>query len=177
VAEADGGIFITGFDEKHIHGVTLENIRIHMRGSKEKPMHAEPPYPFRVWGHRSAPYDIFCRCVDDLKLRNIQLNWNTPEKPEWGSAIRCRHVRDLEIDGFAGRQAMGSQAAAIRLRDTKSAFIHNCRAPEGAGVFLKLDEGCEDVALMGNDLSRAKQVATGEETDSLFEQGNRPPGS
>jgi len=180
LAVADGGIFITGMEEKHIEGVTLDNIRIHMHGGREKPMHADPPYPFRVWGHRHAPYDIFCRYVDDLKLRSIQITWNTPEKADWGSAIRCRHVRDLEIDGFVGRQATGSEAPAIWLRDTKNAFIHNCRAQEGTGVFLKLDEGSAHVALMNNDLRAAQEVAvlgSGVEPEQLYETGNSPPRS
>jgi len=178
VAEADGGIFITGMEEKHIEGVTLDNIRIHMRGGREKPMHADPPYPFRVWGHRHAPYDIFCRYVDDLKLRNIQFTWGRPEKREWGSAIRCRHVRDLEIDGFAGRQAENSDAPAIWLRDTQNAYLHNCRAPQGTGVFLKLDEGAQHVTVINNDLSAARQVAafgSGVEPSQLFQASNRPP--
>lgn len=67
-------------------------------------------------------------------------------------------MRDLEIDGFFGRQAMGSEAPAILLRDTKNAFIHNCRAPEGTGVFLKLDEGSERVSLMNNELGAARKA-------------------
>jgi Glycosyl hydrolases family 28 len=178
LAEADGGIFISGEEAKHIEGVTLDNIRIRMRGATKKPMSADPPYPFAVWGHRQAPYDIFCRYVDDLKLRNIQLTWNTPEQSEWGSAIRCRHVRRVEIDGFVGRQAGGSDAPAISLLDTKDAFIHNCCAPEGTGVFLKVGEGTEHVTVLNNDLSRAGQVLqrdSGIELKEIFLSGNREP--
>jgi len=171
VAEADGGVFISGLEEKHIEGVTLDNIRILMRGSREKPMHADPPYPFRVWGHRHAPYDIFCRYVDDLKLRNIQFTWGAPEKPEWGSAIRCWHVTDLEIDGFEGRQSKGSAAPAISLRSVRNAFVRNCRAPEGTGVFLETGVGCEHVTVMNNDLRAARVAVEGQ----AFEAGNRPP--
>jgi hypothetical protein len=180
VAEGDGGIFITGEETKHIEGVTLDNIHIKMRGARKKPMHADPPYPFPVWGHRGAPYDIFCRYVDGLKLRNIQLTWNTPEKAEWGSAIRCRHVSGVEIDGFAGRQSEASGAPAISLRDTKGAFIHNCCAPEGTGVFLEAGESTQHVTVMGNDLSRANQVLqrdSGIEPKEIFLSGNREPNS
>ncbi len=177
-AEGDGGIFITGLEEKHIEGVTLDNIRMHMRGSREKPMHADPPYPFRVWGHRQAPYDIFCRYVDDLTLRGIRFTWRAPEKAEWGSAIRCRHVRDLEIDGFVGRQAKGPEASAISLRSVKNAFIHDCRAPAGAGVFVRFGEGSERLTLMNNDLAAAArmvEVAPGVSRDEVYEVGNRAP--
>jgi hypothetical protein len=179
-AVADGCIFLTGMVEKPLEGITLENIRIHMRGGREKELHADPPYPFRVWGHRRSPYDIFCQYVHDLKLRNIQVTWNTPEKAEWGSAIRCWHVSNLEIEGFVGRQSAGSEAPVIWLRDTKNAFIHNCWAPAGTGVFVKLDEGTGNVSLMNNDLDAAREVAVlgaGVEPAELFQSGNRGPRS
>lgn len=177
-AIADGGIFLLGMEEKPLEGIVLDDIRIRMRGAEEKPLNANPPYPFPVWGHRVAPYGIYCRYVDDLKLRNVQLAWESPEKPEWGSALRCRDIREVEIDGFVGRQALGSDAPAIWLRDTKNAFIHNCRAQEGTGDFLKLEEGSKHVTLMSNELSSARKAAVladGVNTDELFESGNRLP--
>ncbi len=178
VASADGCIFISGVDEKHMQGITLENIRIFMqggRGRREK-FHSDPPYPFTVWGHRRSPYDIFCRYVDDLKLRNIHVTWNTPEKAEWGSAIRCWHARDVEIDGFVGRQASSSDAPAIWLKDVKGAFIHNCRPPKGTGTFLRIDKGSEAVTLVNNDLNQAErtvQIEPNVDPRELFENGNR----
>ncbi|MGP8271719.1 MAG: glycoside hydrolase family 28 protein [Terracidiphilus sp.] len=177
-ARADGGIFLQGMEEKPLDGIVLDNIHIRMRGATEKPLSANPPYPFPLWGHQRAPYDIYCRYVHDLKLRNVQLTWESPEKPEWSSAIRCRNLRDVEIDGFVGRQALGSDAPAIWLRDTRNAFIHNCRAEQGTGDFLKLDQGSEHVTLLGNELSEARKTAVfepGVSPDELFESGNRLP--
>jgi hypothetical protein len=177
-AEADGAVFLSGMEEKPLEAITLENIRITMRGGREKKLHADPPYPFPVWGHRQAPYDIFCRYVDDLKLRHVQLTWGAPEQAQWGSAIRCRHVSNLEIDGFTGRQALSTDAAAIWLQDTRGAWIHDCRAARGAKVFLRLDRGAAHVSLMNNDLSAAASVASfgpGVDPKELHESGNRPP--
>jgi len=177
-AVADGCVFISGVEERHIKGVTLDNIRIHMRGGAEKKWHEEPPYPFTVWGHRSTPYDIFCRYVDDLKLRNVQVTWNTPEKAEWGSAIRCWHVRDLEIDGFVGRQALSSDQPTIQLKDAKGVFIHNCRASEGTDTFLEVGEDTEHVTMIGNDLSYAKRafsLESGVKSREVFQSNNRLP--
>jgi len=177
-AEADGAVFLSGMAERPLEAITLENIRITMRGGREKKLHADPPQPFPVWGHRQSPYDIFCRYVDDLKLRHIQLTWSAPEQAQWGSAIRCRHVSNLEIDGFTGRQSLPADTAAIWLRDTNSALIHNCRAAQGAKVFLHLDQGAADVSLMNNDLGAAKRMVTfgaGVDPRELYEAGNRPP--
>jgi len=92
--------------------------------------------------------------------------------------VRCVNVSNLEITGFAGRQARGSRAPAILLRDTRHAFIHDCWAPEETGTFLGLEAGTRDVALMNNDLSRARQAvsfASGADSTELFQSGNRPP--
>jgi hypothetical protein len=177
-ATADACIFISGVKERPIKGVTLDNIRIFMRGGQRQKYHASPPYPYPVTGHRRAPYDIFCRYTSDLKLRNIKVTWSEPEKPEWGSAIRCQGVKNLEIAGFEGRQSLGSRAPAVWLKDVKGAFIHKCRAPRHTGTFLKLDEGTEAVTLMHNDLRLAEKIAQIEPSvgpDALFEAGNRPP--
>ncbi len=177
-AIADGCVFLSGMQEKPIEGIVLENIRIRMQGGRHKELHAEPPYPFPVWGHRRSPYDIFCRYVDDLKLRDIHLTWGTEEKPEWGSAIRCRNVTNLEIAGFYGRQSLGSDAPAISLANTRHVYIHDCWAPDGTGTFLKLDSGIRDVALMNNNLSRAREVivlGAGVDPKELRVSGNRMP--
>ena len=110
-----GGIFITGVKEKHIEGLTLENIRIKVIAGRNTKYHDNPPYPFTVFGHRVAPYDIFCRYADDLKLLNIQLTWSEPEEEKWGSALRCWSVKDLEIAGFIGRQSLPSKSPATAM--------------------------------------------------------------
>ena len=125
-----------------------------------------------------ADHVSYIRHVDDLKLRDVRITWETPEKPDWGSAVRCVNVGNLEIAGFAGRQARGSPAPAIPLRDTRHAYIDDCWAPEETGAFLGLEAGTRDVALMNNDLSRAGQAvsfASGTDSKELFQSGNRPP--
>jgi hypothetical protein len=177
-AIADGGIFVSGIPEQPIEGLTLENIRIFMRGERKTEWHVDPPLPFYVWGHHRAPHDIFIRHAKDVTLRNVRLTWNTPEQAEWGAAIRAWNVEDLDIDGFIGRQTTPSDEPAIWLRDVKRASIRNCLSPENTGTFVKLDSGTEDVMLMNNDLSRVKKTAEfskGVRSSELFESGNRQP--
>ena len=174
-----GGIFIDGAKERHIEGLTLENIRINVTGGRNTKYHDNPPHPFTVFGHRVAPYDIFCRYVDDLKLRNIRLIWPESEAANLGSAIRCWTVKDLEIAGFIGRQSLQSNAPAIWLKDVNGAFIHNCWAPENTGTLFQLDEGTKRVTLIGNEFSRAKVLYTlgsGVSPEDIFETSNHLPG-
>lgn len=179
-AIGDGCIFLTGPKEKYMEGITLENISIFMSGGYEKKWNDDPPYPFPVFGPQNSPYGIFCRYVNDLKIRNVQIIWNSAEKKEWGSAIRCFHVNELEIDGFIGRQSLNSDAPTIWLKNVKGAFIRNCRALKGTNNFLKIDEGTEHVTLIGNDFGKAKRVFSverGVNLKDVFETSNRMPGS
>jgi polygalacturonase len=175
-----GGVYISGGPENHIEGLTLDNIRININDGRDTKHHEDPPYPtLYTFSYRIAPCDIFCRYVDDLKLRNIKLTWSIPENVVWGSALRCWHVKNLEIAGFDGRQSLLSNAPAIGLKNVNGAFIYNCRSPEGTGTILQLNEGTENVTLIGNEFSRAKTLCTlgsGVDANELFETGNRLPG-
>ena len=180
-AKVNGGIFVTGFREKegYVESLTLDNVRIFMFGGKEKSprLNVDPPDPYPIYGFHGAPYDLFFRYVKDLTLRDVHLVWNTPEQADWGAALRCWSVENLELDGFSGRQSLPSEEPAVWLKDVARVLVRDCRAPEGTGTFLLLDEGTEDVSLMGNDFSRAVEayeIAPGAQP-TVFESGNRPP--
>ncbi len=174
--KAGGGIFITGAKERYIEGLTLENIKVHVTGGRITELHESPPDPFTAFGHFVAPYDIFCRYVNDLKLRNIQLVWPETEEDRFGSALRCWSVNDVEIGGFKGRQSLHSASPAISLKNVKNGFIHSCVAPDGTGTILYV-ENSENVSVIGNEFSRASELmkAGNKENNSIFETGNRLP--
>jgi hypothetical protein len=173
---AGGGIFISGAKERHIEGLTVENIRIILTGGRKIKSHEQPEDPFFVFGHHTAPIDIFCRYVNDLKLKNIKFDWGNAENENLGSAIRCRWVNDLDIDGFTGRQTLNSDSPVISLSNVNDVFIHNCKAPAGTGTFLQTDENIKGVTIIGNEFSRAKNLfALGPGNKDVFQTGNRLP--
>jgi hypothetical protein len=155
-ATADGCIFMDGLPERWIEDVSFSQLRFHMRGGLEKPDSADPPHPFYIFGHHTAPYGIFCRYVKGLSFRDVQFTWNEPEQPEWGSALRVHHGADVEIRGFKGRHAKGSAKATIELANVVHATIRDSQAPEGTGIFLEMQEGTSAVTLMANDLRKAE---------------------
>ena len=113
-----------------------------------------------------------------MQLRNIQLTWTSPEKTEWGSAIRCWHVRNLEIAGFVGRQALLSPSPVYWLKDVKDAFIYNCRATAGAGTIFKIEDGAERLTVINNEFSHGKllfDLGAGIEPKEIFESSNHLP--
>jgi len=177
-ASANGLVCINGAENGHIKGLTLDNIRFFMYGGKTSQLGVNPPYPYPIYGFHGGPYSLFFRHVDDLTLRDVHVEWNTPEKPDWGSALRCWTVNNLDINGFSGRQSAGSDAPAIGLKDVTRAFIHNCRTPDGTGTFLKLDKGTTHVTVMANDLSQADKIyslAPGVDPNEVFATVNRLP--
>ncbi len=172
-----GSIFVSGNNETWIEGVTIENIRIKLTGGRKEKSHEQPEDPFFAFGHHTAPIDIFCRYVNDLKLRNITFNWGDAEEENLGSAIRCWWVNDLEIAGFSGRQTLKSNSAVISLRNAQDVFIHNCWAPNGTGVVLEADANTKNVSIIGNQFSKAKRLTTPGSARQVFETANRLPGT
>ncbi len=175
--KAGGGIFVTGAKERYIEGLTLENIKIQVTGGRTTDMHDNPPDPFTAFGHFVAPYDVFCRYVNNLTLRNIQLVWPETEEKRFGSALRCWSVNDVEIDGFKGRQSLHSASPAISLKGVNGGFIHNCIAPDQTGIVFHV-ENSERISVIGNEFSRARGLYKPDNTEisSIFETGNRLPG-
>lgn len=173
-----GGIFINGVSEKYIEGITLDNIRITIKDGRQTNFHRNPPYPFTAFGHHVAPYDIFCRFVNDLTIRNIKFQWPESEDEKYGSSLRCWSVKDLNIDGFVGRQSLKSESPAISLKNVEGVFVHNCRAPEGTGNVLGIDRKTKDVTIIGNEFSRAKSLIAPEvgiSNKEVFETANHLP--
>ncbi len=179
IASANGLVCINGARNGFIKGLSLNNIKFFMYGKKTCTQNDNPPYPFPIYGfHYTTPYSLFFRYVDNLKLNNIQVEWNTPEKSEWGSALRCWSVNNLEIDGFKGRQSLNSDHPAIELENVSGAYLHNCFAPDGTGVFLKIGSGTENVSLMNNELSHSKMMYSVDpsvDVKSIFEAFNHKP--
>ncbi|MDQ8201183.1 glycosyl hydrolase family 28 protein [Pelagicoccus enzymogenes] len=157
-AKSDGLIFIDGLPEQWIEDITFDQIRFEMRGGLDKPDSAEPPHPFYIFGHHTAPYGIYCRYVANITLRDIKFTWSQPERPEWGSALRVHHGSNIEIEGFNGRHSAASSQASIELADVEGVTIRDSQAAAGTNDFLALLDGTTDVALIGNDLRKAKTV-------------------
>lgn len=174
-----GAIFISGAKEQFIEHITLNNIRVTLTGGRKKKSHKQPEEPFFVFGHHTAPVDIYCRYVNQLKLRNISYNWGKADDESLGSAIRCRSVNGVEIDAFWGRQSLNSDAAVISLVKVSDAFIHNCFAPAYTGLVLQIDDTTHNVTVIGNDFGHAKKLIKEPPAreNEFYEVANRLPGN
>jgi hypothetical protein len=126
VAHGKGSSLFHGHPESWLEGITLENVKLFVS--------ADPTAPFD-----KAENALDFRRARDIALRNVEVYWETPGLATWKSALYLEDVSVLELDGFVGRQAwLQAVAPAIALNQVTGAVFRNCRALEGANVFLKV---------------------------------------
>jgi hypothetical protein len=127
-------------------------------------------------------YGLYCRHVKNLVLANVQLQcgdnfvrvpltnrrrngqpaWQTPLNPDPsllrdpGVALIADDVLGLNINSLQAR-ASAKGEPVLQFTNVRDAFIHSCRAPEKAAVFLDL-RGSQtgNIELIGNSLGNAK---------------------
>lgn len=169
---------ITGIPDHAIEGVTLSDIRLVYTGAGAdfKPLEEVPEripdYPDADMFEGLPAYGLYCRHVDGLKLRNVQLLY---EGDESRPALVCDDVRELELDSLT---TMTSHAdSLIRFINVQNALVRGCTAPKEAPLFLDaLGPETRGVSVMSNDLGRAKRglrVAAEVGKGQVVDVGNR----
>jgi polygalacturonase len=169
------GCAIAGIPGHPIRDVTLSDIRIVFPGggtleqANATPPEVEDRYPeSTMFGPALPAYGFYCRHVDGLTLRNVQVAY---EQPDRRPALVCDDVRNLRVEGLDAAADPGAPAE-ILLKDVAGAFITGTQAAKDA-VFLKLAGSCERIALVGNDFSAAsKPFDAGEASSAIAESGN-----
>ena len=147
--------FIGGLPGFDVEDVTLSNIRIDSEeAGKEEWVTREIPedpkgYPqVREFG-RLPSYGFYCRHVNGLRMRGIELR---AAQGEARPAIVCDDVKNLDVDGFRS-SAVASGQPAVRLIQTRSAFLRGCHSPAGSKLFLDVQgPQTERITLLASDL-------------------------
>jgi polygalacturonase len=121
------GCAISGLPEAKIENLTLSNVRLSFEGGGTKAEAAreipEKPadYPeYSMFGKLSA-YGLYCRHVKGLKLFNVQLQL---EKPDRRHAVVFEDVEDAMIDCLDAPLSPDA-GEMIRLTDVKKVFIRD----------------------------------------------------
>jgi len=101
-------------------------------------------------------YGLYCRHVEGLTLRNVQLR---TRRPDLRHAVLAEDVTRLKIEALEADGVKGA-AAVLRLVQVDGAEIRRCKAPAAADPFLLLEGNrTRQVVLEQNDLGgAAKQV-------------------
>ena len=145
IVHCQGTSKIEGHPERWLEGITFDNIK------------------FFISSDPSRPYDLatsamIFRRARNLKLRDIEVQWEKPAYDKWQSALLVEDVDGLQLEGFMGNAAWPEQyTPAVLLNRVKNANVINSVAPAGTNVFLKI-AGAESqsIRLFGNDFHLAK---------------------
>ena len=147
IAHGKGASICNGHPDSWLDGITLDNVKLFV---------AHDP---------AAPYDktvsaLTFRQARNLKLRNVEIFWDTPAFAGWESALVLDGVQGLTLDGVEARPARPESPRvlpAVILRQTDNAVIRNCRALPGTLVFLGIaGEKTRDIVVTGNDFRSAR---------------------
>ena len=145
VVHCQGESTIYGHRDSWLNGVTFENIKFFISSDPKSP-------------YDTAKNAISFRWVKNLKLRNIEVNWEKPSYDKWESALSLEDIDGLQVDGFSGIAAWPERdAPAIALRQVENATLRNMEASPGNNVFLGVSgEKSRDIHLLENNFRDAK---------------------
>jgi len=184
------GCAIAGLPGHAVEDLTLSNISIAFGATAElanydditpggslDDVHREVPekpdaYPECIMFGKLPAYGFYIRHAEGVTLRNIRLSWTAPDQRP---ALYCDDVRNLHVEGLRAKSAKEA-APLILLKDTREALVRGCIAMPDTRVFLGLEGDTSSVALVGNHLDRAAEVANlapGVPTGALFQAANR----
>jgi hypothetical protein len=166
IVHSQGASTIYGHAERYLEGVSFENIKFFIS--------SDPAAPYDTTQHA-----LEFRWIKNLKLRNIEVNWEAPIYDKAESAIAIEKVDGLQIDGFTGNSAWPDRGLpALALSDVTNATLRNMDAPSGTNLFLQIaGAGTHDVHLFGNDFHEARtpyQLAPEVKPDSVTALDNFP---
>jgi hypothetical protein len=155
------GCSITGLPGHPIRNVRLEGLEFDFDGGGTRELAArevpEKPdsYPESTMFGTLPAYGFYCRHVEGLVFRNVELGTS---RPDLRHAMLFDDVKNAEVDSLAADCAKGG-AATLRFVQVDGATIRRSTAHPAADPFLRLEgEGTREIVLEENDLSRAAKA-------------------
>jgi len=145
IVHCQGASTIYGHPESWLDGVSFENIKFFISSNPDS-------------AYDTTVHAIDFRWIKNLKLRNIEVNWEKPAYGKWESALSLQDVNRLQVDGFAGSAGWPERdTPAVVLRRVSNVTLQNMEALHGTNVFLKFaGADTHDVHLIGNNFREAK---------------------
>jgi polygalacturonase len=144
IAHGPGPCRIHGHVDSPLENITFDNVHLTVDSDPESPWH-------------KAPVALTIENARNFRLKDVEINWQSPSPEHWQSALVVNNVHGLVLDGLSARQAAnGTQAPAVVFNAVDGAVVKNCQAQAGSGTFLQVsDAATRDVVLWGNDLRLA----------------------
>jgi hypothetical protein len=144
IAHGQGTCMITGHPTSWLDDISLENLKLFISTDPK------------------APYDkaidaMHFQYAKNLKVQDVEVNWETPAWEKWESALSFEDVDGLKMNDFMGGPArMQRGDPAVLLDKVRDAVISNSRARAGTQTFLRVKgSSSKDIYLVGNTLHNA----------------------
>lgn len=159
------GCSILGLRDRDIENVTISNVFIHFDGGGSKAL-AEAEYPENDSDYPESTrygdlpaYGFFCRHVNGLTLRDVELAYGLEEArpPLFFDDVKNLHL--LHVKG----QVDPGAAGLMRLRACRNVSVSEC-FPQTTPVFMRLEKDCRHINLLGNDFSQVQKLFSLDET-------------
>lgn len=177
-ARSNGTCVIIGQPGDSIDNIVLSNILFDV-AVKRKAFGIDIPDDIQGYAyHHFVPYNLYFRYAGRIRLHQVAIHWLDTELQESWSALKCREIERIDIDGFSGMHAgEDTEMPALHFANVKEAWITRTRALPGTNVFLQV-EGTEtrDIHLSDNDLMHAGQSvkrALDVRAEAICERGSR----
>lgn len=118
-----------------------------IRGIEEMPMED------LTFNNISGNCDTGIECDTARRIAFRDITMDTQEGP----SLACANAEDIEIDSFRCNHPHAN-APVISLENVNGAFIHNCTAARGTGVFTEIrGEQSTDIVHAGNNTQHAQK--------------------
>lgn len=135
------GSSVTGIPDYPVENVTLENLRFFYQGggtseeAAREILEKETKYPDAVMFGNLSSYGLFCRHVNNLKMRNIEIYSQTPDmRPAfYFEDINGLNLTDIEADHF------NKELSPVRIKDVTKAYLRNIFTTEKCNSLIQLE--------------------------------------
>ncbi len=142
IAHGKGTCLIQGHPDSPLENVSLENIKLFL-SSDIKP------------GYDRSVNAMQVRYAKNMKVKNLEVFWESPESPKWQSPLYFQEVKGLKLDGFTGVPAKADFPAVV-FDQVEGAAVINSQAQPGTTVFLKVTgANSKDIYVVNNELHEA----------------------
>jgi hypothetical protein len=158
IAHGQGTCLITGHPKSWLDDVSIENLRLFISTNPDSP-------------YDKSVHAMFFQYAKNLKVKDVEVNWEKPAWEKWQSALYFENVDGLQVDGFLGGSAKPqSTTPAVVLNKVEDAAICNSRARAGTQVFLGVKgPTSRKIYLVSNELHDAAKP--------FVVEANVPPGT
>jgi len=145
IARGKGSSICNGHPDTWMEDITVNNLKLYIAH--------DPQAPFD-----KAVHALEFKQVKNLKLKNVDIFWDSPESPKWESALYLEDIDGLEVDDLTARQAKtGANTPAVVFSQVENAVIRNSTAQAGTGTFLNfIGDKTKNILVYSNNFTNAK---------------------